>query len=101
MKLPFISRKAYDVLKKERREIDWLFWVSGVVGPVSTIPQIITIYGNKNAANVSLLSWGLYTVASLIGVFYGLLHKLRALYVSYILCLIVNGMVAAGVIIYG
>jgi uncharacterized protein with PQ loop repeat len=100
MKFPLVSRKAYDLLKKERKEIDWLMWFSGIVGPLSTIPQIWTVFVDKNVAGLSLLTGGLYTVSSMIGLLYAMLHRLGALVVSNTLWLIVNGLVAAGVVLY-
>jgi uncharacterized protein with PQ loop repeat len=101
MKLPFISRKAYDLLRKEKREIDWLMWFMGITGPLSTIPQIYTIFANESASNVSFLSWFLYVIASVVGLLYGVVHRLKPLIVSYILWTIANAAVAVGVLIYG
>ncbi len=101
MRLPFVSRKAYNLLKKEKKEIDWLMWFVGILGPLFTIPQIYTIYTNKNAANISLITWVLYAFTNMVALLYAIIHRLKPLIITNALWQVINGLVIAGIIIYG
>jgi uncharacterized protein with PQ loop repeat len=71
----------------------WLF-------PVTAIPQIITIYRNQSAENISLLTWCLYIVFGLIGLFYAISKKLSPLIIQETLWLLVYITVVAGILIF-
>lgn len=88
-------------IQNELSVVDKLMVAGGIVGPLSTLPQIITIFSNQSANNVSLLSWLLYSLLSLIGLFYAFQHKEKILVIGYSLYLVADLTVVAGVIVYG
>ena len=101
MRFPFIRRKVYDELLREKKQIDWLMWVAGLVGPISTIPQVIIIFANKSASDVSMLSWVLYTISTVIFLLYSIIHKVRPMVINSLLWLLADIAVITGVILYG
>ncbi len=83
-----------------KRFLDRLIFVIGALGPISTVPQVYTIFAHRNAAGVSALSWSIYFLFSFVWVTYGIVHKERAIIFTYSLWIIMNGLVALGAVIY-
>lgn len=81
--------------------LDVLVYISGILGPLATIPQVIQIYSTHNAAGVSVASWSLYALFDLPWVVYAIVHKERPLMICYILWFGFNASVAVGALIYG
>jgi uncharacterized protein with PQ loop repeat len=71
-----------------------------LVYPLTTIPQIMTIFHNQSSANVSLTSWSLYALCSLVSLFYALAHKLRPLIVEGLLWSVMYAAVITGIVLY-
>lgn len=72
----------------------------GVIGPIMTIPQLIKIYFYRNAAGVSLISWATYLLCAVVWLQYGILHKDRAIILTYMLWIILDTLIVYGTIIY-
>lgn len=45
---------------------DELMYLVAFIYPLTTIPQIITIFSNYSSENISLVRWSLYAVCALI-----------------------------------
>ncbi len=60
--------------KKQKSEIDKLVYFAVVIGPLLTLPQVYSIWIERNKG-VSIISWFAYLIASLIWLVYGLRHK--------------------------
>lgn len=71
-----------------------------IIEPVMTVPQIYKIWVNREAAGVSSITWGLYIVAAIVWLFYGLQLKDKPLIISSTLWIITELAVFVGVIIY-
>jgi uncharacterized protein with PQ loop repeat len=80
--------------------LDRLTFIVGVLGPISTVPQVFTVFVHRNAAGVSAISWSLYVLFDIVWLTYGIVHKERAIIVTYSLCIVINGLVALGAILY-
>jgi uncharacterized protein with PQ loop repeat len=100
MKFPFVTRRAYEVLRKEKRQIDWLMWFTGLIGPISTLPQLWVIYIDKKVAGISLISWIMYFIVNLVGLAYAIVHKLKPVLIANILWFFVELAIIIGVIVY-
>ncbi len=88
------------MLRKEKKQIDWLMWVAGLVGPISTLPQVYVIYTNESAVDISLLSWLLYSATTVVFLLYSIIHKLKPLIINSILWMLADVAVIAGILIY-
>lgn len=93
-------------LKPQRKSpyinfLDKLTFVAGVIGPFTVLPQTYSIFHDKSATGVSLITWLLIFIVTLPWVFYGLAHKDTSIIVSFTLWEIVNLSVVVGVLIYG
>jgi len=81
--------------------LDKLIFVAGVVGPVLSIPQIVLIYSNKDASDISAVSWFGWAALNIVWILYGLVHKEPPIVMTYTFWFIINLTVAFGAILYG
>ncbi|HUC96023.1 MAG TPA: PQ-loop domain-containing transporter [Candidatus Saccharimonadia bacterium] len=81
--------------------LDKLTFIVGIVGPLTVIPQIYSIFSTQNASGVSLTTWVLITIATFPWILYGIAHKEINIIVSFILWEFVNVGVIVGVLMYG
>ena len=81
--------------------LDKLIFVAGVVGPVLSIPQIILIYSNKDASDISAVSWFGWAALNIVWILYGLAHKEPPIVMTYTFWFVINLTVAFGAILYG
>lgn len=72
----------------------------GIIGPCSTIPQIIKLYHthSHHAAGFSLTTWSMYLLLSVLWLTYGILTRMPAIYVSNGLYAAANLVMVAGII---
>lgn len=71
-----------------------------IIEPAMTIPQIYEIWINHQAEGISELTWGLYIIAAIIWLLYGLQLKDKPLIISSMLWVVMEVAVTAGTIIY-
>jgi uncharacterized protein with PQ loop repeat len=81
--------------------LDKLVYVIGALGPLFALHQVIKIWSEKSAQGVSLLAFGGNCLFAFIWVIYGAVHKERPIIFMNILWVIINGLVAIGVLLYG
>ena len=77
-----------------------LIYLASVAYPLTTIPQIIEIYGNQSAQNLSLLSWCLYLFFALVFLSYGLHQKLKPIILLESLWVVTYAVVIFGILLY-
>lgn len=75
-------------------------YVVALVYPLTTIPQIVTIFGNRSSQNVSLVSWLLYAVCSVITLIYALTYQLKPLIIEGVLWVVMYSAVLVGILAY-
>jgi uncharacterized protein with PQ loop repeat len=66
-----------------------------------TVPQIAAIWLSRQAAGVSLLSWGAYWISAFVWFWYGLRKRDPNIYLPCIGWLILDGAVLVGTLLYG
>lgn len=81
--------------------IDKAIYIAAFVEPATTIPQVITIYRTKSASGISMISWVSYLIFSILWLWYGIVHKQRALIIAYILFATTEALVLIGALLYG
>jgi uncharacterized protein with PQ loop repeat len=65
-----------------------------------TLPQIIKVYTIQNVAGLSFLTWLMYSIMDIPWIVYGIVHKEKPIVVAYVGWLLVNSIVAIGILIY-
>lgn len=81
--------------------IDKAIYIAAFLEPLSTVPQVVTIFKTKTAAGVSISTWLIYVLFSFLWLWYGIVHKQKALIVAEVLFILTEGLVVIGGIIYG
>lgn len=89
------------ISKQQKQSIERIALVAAVIQPLITIPQIIEIYGNKSAQDVSLITWLGYLLFGLVFLVYGAVFKLRPIFYGQILWVTMQLIVVIGIFIYG
>lgn len=67
---------------------------------VMTIPQILAIWVGRQAAGVSLLSWGAYWISAFVWFWYGVQKRDRNIYLPCVGWLLLDSAVLVGALIY-
>ncbi len=75
--------------KRNSKYADVMYFVA-ILGPLLTIPQLLKIWHNKSASELSLMTWFSYFSISLLWFIYGLRTKDKPLMVCNFLYLVVN-----------
>lgn len=95
-----VHHEKYPPPDKLKRVYDKLIYVAVVMGPIMNLPQLLKIWILKNAAGVSLISWISFSIISIFWVGYGLLHKDKPIIYMNFSLMIIQALIALGVIIY-
>lgn len=66
-----------------------------------TAPQVWTVWIERQAAGVSILTWSAYLVSALLWLFHGLRQKDPNIYLPCIAWIAADAAIVAGVVLYG
>ena len=83
------------------RLLDKIVLIIAFLAPLVEIPQLLEIYVNKAAQNVSMLTWGLFVVFGIPWLLYGIAHKEKPIIILYALWIIIDSAIVIGIIMYG
>ena len=81
--------------------LDRLLPAMSVFTMVMTVPQVWSVWVERQVAGVSLLSWGAYLLSACLWFAYGLRQKDPKIYVACIGWLLLDGAVVLGVLMRG
>ena len=96
-----IEHEPYPHPNKWKRIMDKLIYFVGIFGPIMTLPQLMIIWIEKNAAGVSLISWGSYLIIAVFWIIYGIMHKEKPIIITYSLWVLLDIFIVIGVLLYG
>lgn len=82
------------------RAIDRLMYVVGFLAPLALLPQIVQIYSTKSSAGVSLLTWVLLAISSILWTVYGALHKDKHILFASGFMIVFHLTIIVGLLIY-
>jgi len=80
--------------------LDGVVYTVGIIGPVMALPQILLIYGGRDATGVSSVAWFSWALMDIPWILYGIVHKERPIIITYTLWLACNVLIGIGAIIY-
>lgn len=89
-----------EVQPKKEKFINKFIYVAAVIYPLTTIPQIYDIFISRSAENVSLTTWILYDIFTIIFLWYAIVNKLKPLVIEYALWLVAQTLVVIGIFLY-
>ena len=84
-----------------KKIVDGLIYAGGILGPLVTLPQLVAIWSEKSAANVSLVSWGGYLIGMFVWMAYGILHKEKPIIFTSASWAAVDLFIVIGILVYG
>jgi uncharacterized protein with PQ loop repeat len=94
--LPLKHKRA----KQHQHPIDKIVYFFAFATPAFELPQLVTIYSNHSAKNVSVVTWGFFAVASFTWLLYALHRKLKPMIIAYILFTVIESTIFAGILYY-
>lgn len=86
--------------EKYKKRIERFALAAGIVQPLITLPQIITIYGSRSAADVSLLTWIGYLIFGVIFLIYGIVFNLKPIWIGQIIWVTMQTITVVGILLY-
>jgi len=95
------KHEPYPHPDKWKRFMDRAVYVVGAIGPLMTLPQIIKIWIEKDAAGVSIITWSAYLFYGVFWLIYGIMHREKPIIFAYIFWVTLQAFVVIGAIIYG
>ena len=87
--------------KIDKKRVELFALIAGIIQPLITLPQIITIYSNQSAADGSLLTWLGYLLFGIIFLVYGLVFDLKPIWIGQIIWVTMQTIIVAGILLYG
>ncbi len=81
--------------------LDKIVLIIAFLAPLVEIPQLLEIYVNKAAQNVSIITWGMFVIFGIPWLFYGIVHKEKPIIILYTLWIIIDSLIVIGIIMYG
>lgn len=94
----FKLKKAKKAKVADNKTLERAMVVVAVVEPLMTIPQIVDLFSKPGQDHVSVLTWILYMVTSVMWLVYGLYHKNMPLILTGALWVIMEGLVVVGAV---
>jgi len=79
---------------------DRLVYIAAFLAPLFELPQLITVYSQHSAKDVSVLTWGFFALASGTWLVYAIRHRITPLLISYALFFTVETVTFVGILIY-
>jgi len=69
--------------KNATKVFDTVVLALGAINLFATLPQVVEVWVNQNAAGVSSISWGYYAFFNLVMLLYGVAHKAKPIIITY------------------
>jgi uncharacterized protein with PQ loop repeat len=71
-----------------------------VITMLMTVPQVLTIWVERNVGGVSLVSWASYLVSACLWFVYGLRKRDKTIYLACVGWILLDAAIVIGVIVY-
>ncbi len=82
------------------RTIDKIVLIAAFLMPLIELPQLLEIYLNKSAENVSLFTWTFFVIFGIPWLIYGIIHKEKPIILLYAMWVAVDFTIALGIVLY-
>jgi len=95
------KHEPYPHPKKWKRIVDKMIYIAGFFVLAMTIPQLIKIWIEQNAAGISIITWSAYLLGAIAWLIYGIAHKEKPIIMIYSIWIILDILIITGIWIYG
>lgn len=86
---------------KRKLFVDRIIFATAIIEPIFTLPQAYIIFKNRNAADVSLVTWFGFNILTIIWLWYAIAHRDKVVLVYQGLFFVFNTLVIVGGLLYG
>ncbi|HEX5455845.1 MAG TPA: PQ-loop domain-containing transporter [Candidatus Saccharimonadales bacterium] len=86
--------------KNQKKEVLAVAYLVAIVQPLMVIPQILQIFNNHSAGDVSLLTWVMLILFNTVNFVYGAVYNIKPLVINNLLWVIVDTLVVFGIMLY-
>ena len=97
----FKKLEPYPSKDKWKNIVDRMIYPMALMGIGFTLPQVFTIWIDKNTDGVSIYPWAAFLIIAGFMFFYGALHKEKQLMIVYLMWMVVHSMVVIGLLVHG
>ena len=80
--------------------IDRTVLICAFLAPLIELPQLIEIYTNKAAQNVSLVTWSCFVIFGIPWLIYGIIHKEKPIIILYSLWVAIDFLIVIVILMY-
>jgi uncharacterized protein with PQ loop repeat len=95
-----LKHEPYPSPDRIKRFFDYMIYIVVFGGIIMTIPQVLKIWIDKNAAGLSLVTWISYLLFSFVWFFYGVVHKERPIIIGNFFWILLDLLIVIGTILY-
>lgn len=98
--MPKTPKSQTNTIKINKQRVELFALAAGILQPLITLPQIITIYANQSATDVSLLTWLGYLFFGITFLVYGIVFKLKPIWIGQIIWVAMQSLTVIGILLY-
>jgi uncharacterized protein with PQ loop repeat len=84
----------------KKRFLDRGVFIIGALGPLVTLPQLYTLWSEKDPGGLSLFTWISYIFIASFWITYGLAHQERPIVFTYSCWILIHLAMVSGIIMY-
>jgi len=86
--------------KKHREPFDYVVYFFMIATPLFELPQLLTIFRNRDATNISLATWAFFCVDNIVWMMYGYRKKEWPLFFTSALYCVMEVGIVIGIVLY-
>jgi len=87
------KHEVYPHPDKWKNRLDKIIYFIAIIGPLMFLPQIIKIWMEQDAQNISLITWSTYLIFGFLWLLYGIVHKEKPIIFANILWIILDAII--------
>jgi uncharacterized protein with PQ loop repeat len=86
--------------KSSKTAFDRVLYALSFITILMTIPQVVSVWMNRSAEGVSIITWGTYLVSACVWLVHGLRQKDPTIYRACIAWIILDAAIVVGAIVF-
>jgi uncharacterized protein with PQ loop repeat len=83
-----------------KKILDKMAYPVAIIGPLSSLDQVLTIWNEKSAAGVSVIVWIVILCTSTFWAFYATVHRERVIFFGHIIWIILTSIILFEIFIF-
>ena len=84
-----------------KTSFDRVLYAFSIITILMTIPQVLSVWMNRSAEGVSLITWGTYLVSACVWLVHGLKQRDPTIYRACIAWILLDAAIVVGALVYG